>query len=61
MADEALTVKGQSLFLFLKATHSPFCFVFGIIKLPNTGGSGMGTIYDENGGRYEVNTIQQKV
>ena len=34
--DEALTVKGQSLFLYLKSAHSSFCFVFGIIKLPNT-------------------------
>lgn len=36
MADEALTVKDQSLFLFLKFAHSSFYFAFGIIKLPNT-------------------------
>ena len=36
MADEALTIKGQSLFLFLKSTHLSFHFAFGIIKLPNT-------------------------
>ena len=36
MADEALTVKGQSLFLFLKSAHSSFDFVFGIIKATNT-------------------------
>ena len=35
MADEALTVKGQSLFLFLKSTHLSFRFVFSIMKLPN--------------------------
>ena len=36
MADEALTVKGQSLFLYQKFAHSSFYFAFGIIKLPNT-------------------------
>ena len=36
MADEALTVKGQSLFLFLKSAHWSFHFVLGIMKLPNT-------------------------
>lgn len=34
--DEALTVKGQSLFLYLKFAHWSFRFVFGIMKLPNT-------------------------
>ena len=32
MADEALTVKGQSLFLFLKSTHLSFRFVFSIMS-----------------------------
>ena len=36
MADEALTVKGQSLFLYQKSTHSSFGFVSGIIKATNT-------------------------
>ena len=36
MADEALTVKGQSLFLFLKSAHWSFRFGFSIMKLPNT-------------------------
>ena len=36
MADEALTVKGQSLFLYQKFAYSSFHFVFSIIKLLNT-------------------------
>lgn len=35
MADEALTVNGQGLFLFMKSAHSSFDFVFGIIKATN--------------------------
>ncbi len=38
MANEALTVKSQSLFLYhlyQKSTHWSFHFVFGIIKLSN--------------------------
>lgn len=34
--NEALTVKGQSLFLYLKSAHWSFHFVFSIIKLSNT-------------------------
>lgn len=33
--NEALTVKGQSLFLYLKSAHWSFHFAFDIIKLPN--------------------------
>ena len=36
MADKALTVKGQSLFLYQKSALWSFHFVFGIMKLPNT-------------------------
>lgn len=36
MADGALTVKGQSLFLYQKFAHSSFRFVFSIMKLPKT-------------------------
>lgn len=36
MADKALTVKGQSLFLYHKSVHWSFHLVFGIMKLPNT-------------------------
>lgn len=36
MADEALAVKGHSLFLFLKSAHSSLDFVFGIIEATNT-------------------------
>ena len=39
MADEALTVKGQSLFLYQKFAHSSFYFAFGIINFENIGGS----------------------
>ena len=52
MADEALTVKGQSLFLFLKSTHLSFRFVFSIMKLPNQGGFNMKTNFENIGGSY---------
>ena len=34
--NEALTVKGQSLFLFLKSAHSYLDFISSIMNLPNT-------------------------
>lgn len=52
MADEALTIKGQSLFLFLKSTHLSFHFVFGIMKLPNTRRLDMKTNFENIGGSY---------
>ena len=52
MADEALTVKGQSLFLFLKFAHSSFRFVFSIMKLPNTRRLDMKTNFENIGGSY---------
>lgn len=52
MADEALTVKGQSLFLYQKFAHSSFCFAFGIIKLPNTRRLDMKTNFENIGGSY---------
>lgn len=52
MVDEALTVKGQSLFLFLKSTHLSFHFVFSIMKLPNTRRLDMKTNFENIGGSY---------
>lgn len=52
MADEALTIKGQSLFLFIKSTHLSFHFVFGIMKLPNTRRLDMKTNFENIGGSY---------
>ena len=56
MADEALTVKGQSLFLYLKSTHSSFHSVLGIIKTTNT----MSFKYKNNFENNGKNSTQQR-
>lgn len=51
-SDEALTIKGQSLFLYLKSAYWSFHFAFVIIILPNTGGFNMKIIFENLGGTY---------